>query len=90
MDRETINTSKDSGDPSKSKKTPLSAAETVALESKNSVAILRDWEDKMDAIGLSDDLENIMDALDAPTRARISPETLDKYNSKKALRLSKP
>ena len=51
---------------------------------------LRDWQADMDAINLSKDLENIIDALDAPTRARIPAETLDKYNAKKALRLSKP
>ena len=51
---------------------------------------MRNWQKQMDAILLSDDLENIIDALDAPTRARILDETLDKYNAKKALRLSKP
>ena len=40
--------------------------------------------------GLPRYAEDIIDALDAPARARIAPETLDKYNAKKALRLEKP
>ena len=51
---------------------------------------MRDWKSQMDEILLSKDIENIIDALDTSTRARIAPETLDKYNAKKALRLSKP
>lgn len=39
---------------------------------------------------MPDDLENIIDALDAPTKARIATETLDKYNTKKTLRGNKP
>lgn len=35
-------------------------------------------------------LEDIIDALDAPTRARIAPATLDKYEDKVALRNSRP
>jgi len=34
--------------------------------------------------------EDIIDAMDAPSRARIVQVTLDKYNAKKALRASKP
>ena len=48
------------------------------------------WKQKMKDIGLSDDLENIMDALDDTTRARIATETLSKYDAKKSLRSSKP
>ena len=51
---------------------------------------MRDWQTQMDAIDLSKDFENIIDALDAPTRARIPAETLDKYKTKRSLRLSKP
>ena len=51
---------------------------------------MRDWNRQMEDITLSDDLENIIDAMDTTTRARISAETLDKYNAKKSLRLLKP
>ena len=51
---------------------------------------MRDWKSQMGSIDLSKDLENIIDALDATTRARIPAETLDKYNAKKSLRLLKP
>lgn len=52
----------------------------------------REWEGKISA---SDALlprwgEDIIDALDAPSRARIAAETLAKYNSKKEIRSRKP
>jgi hypothetical protein len=47
------------------------------------------WEDRMNG-ALSNDLENIIDALDAPTRARIAQETKSKYDAKKVLRAQKP
>ena len=48
------------------------------------------WKQKMKDSGLSDDLENIIDAMDATTRARIAIETMSKYNAKKSLRALKP
>ncbi len=48
------------------------------------------WEDQMNNIDISDDLENIIDALDPPTKARIVSETMDKYSAKKLLRSQKP
>jgi len=51
---------------------------------------LDDWQTDMDFIGLSDDHENIIDALDEATRTRIDAATLDKYNAKKTLRAAKP
>ena len=48
------------------------------------------WKSKMKDSDLSDDMENIIDALDVFTRGRISVETLDKYNAKKSLRALKP
>ena len=53
-------------------------------------APLEKWKEDMAVINLSDDLENIIAAMDAPARTRIADETLDKYNAKKSLRLSKP
>lgn len=50
----------------------------------------RDWQRLMDASDLSSDLENIMDVMAPDDLARMKAETLDKYNAKKALRLSKP
>ena len=40
----------------------------------------------LDTIGLSDDLENIIDAMDEESRNRISSDTLDKYRMKKTLK----
>ncbi|MGR3179817.1 MAG: hypothetical protein ACUZ8E_17395 [Candidatus Anammoxibacter sp.] len=52
--------------------------------------LLVNWEVEMQATDLSDDLENIMDALSVTVRDKIAPETLNKYNAKKLLRAEKP
>jgi len=65
------------------------AAKNTADQAWNDGQSMRDWERDM-AANLSDDLENIIDALDAPTRARISGDTIAKYNAKKTLRAQKP
>lgn len=64
------------------------AEEAIELADKP----LKDWETAMKASDnpITRGLEAVMDALDAPTRARIDSITLDKYADKKALRASKP
>lgn len=72
----------------------LTVEEQAARDAEEAVwlsrAGFRDWETQMKSIDLSSDLENIIEAMDAATRARIPAETLDKYNAKKALRALKP
>ncbi len=52
---------------------------------------VRDWRDSVDAIRFnSDDVENIIDAMNPSDRARLDKVTKDKYNDKKALRTQKP
>lgn len=53
---------------------------------------MNDWRAQMQATDANIPrwAEDIMDALEAPTRARIALSTMDKYNNKKALRLMKP
>ena len=64
----------------------LNVYEAALLDEKP----LRELKAQMENTDLSNDLENIIDALDVSTRTRISAETLDKYNAKKSLRLLKP
>lgn len=53
---------------------------------------MKDWLAQMAATDkdIPRAIEDIIDALDAPTRARIAPETLTKYQAKKTLRSQKP
>lgn len=64
-------------------------AEDARWEAKKD---LRVWKAKIAATdsGMPRAIEDIIDALDAPTRARIAKITLDKYNAKKLLRSNKP
>ena len=73
---------------------PFTQAEEDVRDTEESAELAakptREWQSEIQAINISDDLENIIGALDAPTRARIAPETIDKYNAKKLLRAQKP
>ncbi len=51
---------------------------------------LPDWEQLMAAHEISDLLEDIIDAMDAPMKARLSPETRAKHTAKKTLRGNRP
>lgn len=55
-------------------------------------APLKKWEAKIAATDskLPRVVEDIIDALDAPTKAKISRETLDLYEAKKTIRAQKP
>ena len=50
------------------------------------------WQEKIEALDadMPRALEDIIDALDATTRARIAVDTLDKYVAKKTIRAGKP
>lgn len=56
----------------------------------NPPIVEKTWEQQMLETGIDDDLENVIDALEPPTRARIASETIDKYNAKKTLRGQRP
>ena len=53
---------------------------------------IEEWGEEMSATDrdLPRYIEDIIDALEAPVRARIATETIDKYKNKKALRAGKP
>ena len=53
---------------------------------------MRDWKRQMKDTdeGMPRYVEDLIDALNGPTKARLATETLDKYNEKKTLRDQKP
>lgn len=51
---------------------------------------IREWENKISASALPRYVEDIIDALDAVTKAKIAKETLDLYQEKKTIRAEKP
>ncbi len=68
------------------------ALKTVTYDTAGEVAAkaMADWKVQIAASEISRDLENIIAAMDAPSRARIDTVTLDKYNAKITLRSKKP
>ena len=72
---------------------PMTQAERDAEDAKTAAEKpLRDWQKKMNATDtdLPRAIEDILDALDPPTKAKIPKHTMDKYNNKKLLRNQKP
>lgn len=51
---------------------------------------LKEWEAKIAATQLPRYVEDIIDALDAQTKAKIAKQTLDLYEEKKTVRAEKP
>lgn len=74
----------------------LTAEEEVARAAEEAAEVLakplRDWEVQMAGTDstMPRYVEDIIDALDAPTRAALAAFTLDNYNAKKTLRATKP
>lgn len=66
----------------------------VLLRTENyddGVEPLQAWQEKIAATRFSDRaIEDIIDALDAPTKAKIAPETLAVYEKRKIIRSEKP
>jgi len=68
------------------------AAYAAKLAAELAVKPMKDWEAAMAETDakLPRYVEDIIDAMDKPTRDKISKKTLDAYNEKKAKRAEKP
>ena len=72
----------------------LSNKEIANREKENQAHIknlpFEKWKLEISAAHMDRTTEDIIDALDAPVRARLAPETKDRYDIKKEIRTRRP